>query len=102
MSVPRFLAASTVVIVAVLCGPAALVPGFNGADLIVIAAPIGLAVIVLRPRRRKPPVEGRAPHTTAPTSLPSAGLEDLAEVSPEAAAHEVRMAERARRLGAER
>ncbi len=66
MTIPRFIAAATVVIVAALCTPSALVPGFNAADLIVIVAPIVLVVICLRPRRRKTPAGGAVPPNASP------------------------------------
>lgn len=69
MSVPRFLAAVCVVIVAVLIAPAALVPGFNGADLVVISAPIALLLICARPA----PIEPPAGELSSPTDEPPAG-----------------------------
>ncbi|MBN9210527.1 MAG: hypothetical protein BGO45_04710 [Microbacterium sp. 71-36] len=66
MSVCRFLAAATVVIVAVLLVPAALVPGVNSADLMVIAAPLVLVWICAPHARYEPPAGG----PTAPTDVP--------------------------------
>jgi hypothetical protein len=60
VSAARFLLVATVVIVAALCTPAAVVPGFNAADAIVLAAPFALVVIVARPRRLKAPAGGAA------------------------------------------
>lgn len=67
MSIPRFITAACVVIVAALCTPAALVPVFNSADVIVIAAPFVLGAVVIWPRRRmvRPPRPDTAPHSPA-------------------------------------
>ncbi|MFB3980349.1 hypothetical protein [Microbacterium proteolyticum] len=70
MSARRFIAAATVVIVAVLCAPAALVPVLNSADAIVCLAPIALLLIVIWPGR----VRGAA----------SAWIADIDETHPEA------------------
>jgi peptidoglycan/LPS O-acetylase OafA/YrhL len=69
MSAARFLAAATVVLVAVLLAPAALVPGFNGADLVVISAPIVLLLICARPKHTEPPAGG----ASSPADEPPAG-----------------------------
>lgn len=69
MSAARFIAAATVVIVALLCTPAALVPVVNSADAIVCLAPIVLVLVVLWPRSR-----GAA----------SAWIADIDETHPEA------------------
>lgn len=66
MSVWRFFAATVVVIVALLVAPAAIAPGFNGADLIVVLAPFALLRICL-PRARPDAPAGGA---TAPIDVP--------------------------------
>lgn len=71
----RVMVAVCIVVVAVLCTPAALVPVFNSADLVIAAAPIAL-VSVLWPRRPKPPVGDAgspprdAPHVNASPTGP--------------------------------
>lgn len=76
MSVWRFLAAVTVVIVAVLLVPAALVPGVNSADLLVFAAPLVLVWICVPRARPEPPAAGSTapadvPHVTDPAAGPT-------------------------------
>lgn len=62
----RAMVATCIVVVAVLCTPAALVPVVNSADFIVAAAPIAL-VATLWPRRTKTPVgDAPAPGSDAP------------------------------------
>lgn len=41
----RYAFAALVVFVAILCAPAALVPGFNSADAIVVLAPLALVAV---------------------------------------------------------
>jgi hypothetical protein len=73
VSAPRFIAVACVVIAALLCAPNALVPGFNGADLVVVSAPI-LVVVIVASRRHKSPVGGVAsPSVRTPSAVPSAG-----------------------------
>ncbi len=50
----RAMVATCIIVVAVICTPAALVPVINSADFVVAAAPVAL-VAVLWPRRPKPP-----------------------------------------------
>lgn len=52
MSARRLVAAAAVVLLAVLCAPAALVPVINSADAIVCLAPIALVLIVAWPLDR--------------------------------------------------
>lgn len=75
MSARRLVAAAAVVLLAVLCAPAAIPAGFNGADLIVVTATIALVAIVARPQRPKTPAGGAtAPNTDAPhVDAPPAG-----------------------------
>lgn len=71
MSALRFLAVATVVIVAGLCTPAAVVPGFSSADVIVLVAPFAVVFVVASSRRRKSPAGGAIVRT--PSAGPSAG-----------------------------
>ncbi|MEV7875183.1 hypothetical protein [Microbacterium sp. NPDC089188] len=66
MSVWRVLAAVAVVIIALMVAPAAIAPGFNGADLIVVLAPFALLRICLPRARPETPAGG----ATAPTDVP--------------------------------
>lgn len=68
MSVRRLLAATVVVIVALLVAPSAIAPGFNGADLIVVLAPFALLRICLPRARPETPAGG----ATAPIGAPHA------------------------------
>lgn len=65
MSVRRVAAAAAVVLLAVLVGPAAAAPGLNGADLVVMAAPIVLLRVCV-PRSPQIPAGG----ATAPIDVP--------------------------------
>lgn len=53
MSARRILAAAAVVLIAVLCTPAALAPVVNSADFIVAAAGPALIAIVIWPRTQR-------------------------------------------------
>ena len=68
MSAVRFLLATAVVLLAVLCAPYSLSPGINGADLVVWAAPVALVGIVARPRAPKTLVESASTPTAHPQS----------------------------------
>lgn len=80
MSARRFLVCAAIVIVAVLCTPAMLVPGFNSADAIVISAPLVLVVVGLWPRRSSSPAgDATSPIVSASPSAasPAGSLEPM-------------------------
>jgi hypothetical protein len=100
VSARRFIAAATVVIVAVLCAPAAFVPVLNTADFVVGLAPLVLVLVVGAHRRPKTPAGGQVPSQRTPSAAPPAGhLDQLAAIDPDLAAHELRMAAWATRTG---
>lgn len=70
MSAHRIAAAVAVVVVAIVCAPAAQAPGINSADLICILAPIALLAVLLR-RRSQTPVEA----SRLPQGTPERGLD---------------------------
>lgn len=73
MSAARFVLAAAVVLVAILVTPAALTPGVNSADLILLLAPFVLVGIVAR-RRPKTPAGGTTPSPDVPhVDAPPAG-----------------------------
>lgn len=69
MSARRIAAAVAVVVVAIVCAPAAQAPGINSADLICILAPIALVAVLLRRRSQTPVEASRLPHGTPKRSL---------------------------------
>jgi hypothetical protein len=75
MSLRRVAAAAAVVLLAVLVAPAAIQPGFNSGDLIVVLAPFALLHICM-PRALKTPAGERNvprvddPHVEAPPAGP--------------------------------
>lgn len=66
MSVRRIVAVVVLLVLAVLVAPAAMTPGLNMADVIVILAPILLVAIVARPSRT-PAGSGSSPDVQAPS-----------------------------------
>jgi hypothetical protein len=61
MTAARMLGVGFVLALAIVAAPYSLPPGFNMADLILIAAPGALLLIVCRPRRFIDPAGGDAP-----------------------------------------
>jgi hypothetical protein len=73
VSVLRVLAAAVVVGLTLLVAPAAIAPGVNGADLIVLAAPIAL-LLICAPRSPDLPAGGSTPQVDVPhVTEPPAG-----------------------------
>lgn len=72
MSARRIAAAVAVIVVAIVCTPAAQAPGINSADLICIFAPIALVAVLMR-RRPQTPVEA----SRLPQGTPERGLDGL-------------------------
>lgn len=75
MSAVRFLMAVVIVIVALLVAPAAIAPGFNGADLVVAFAPIALLYLCMPAMRTEPPAGDASdpagvPHVESPPAGP--------------------------------
>lgn len=77
MSARRIAAAVAVIVVAIVCAPAAQAPGINSADLICVFAPIALVAVLMR-RRPQTPVEAlsRLPH-----GISSRGLDGTNDVT---------------------
>lgn len=72
MSARRIAAAVAVIVVAIVCTPAAQGPGINSADLICVLAPIALVAVLIR-RRPQTPVEA----SRLPQGTPERGLDGL-------------------------
>lgn len=72
MSARRIAAAVAVIVIAIVCTPAAQAPGINSADLICILAPIALVAVFMR-RRPQTPVEA----SRLPQGTPARGLDGL-------------------------
>lgn len=70
MSARRIAAAVAVIVVAIVCAPAAQAPGINSADLICSLAPIALVAMLIR-RRSQTPVEA----SRLPQGTPTRGLD---------------------------